>query len=103
MISDGLVLCFKDVPQKTISIINLGANLIEFIFLMWGFGGNSFIQQSAFALYIVGMIFEILSYSTLIAIHMIIINRDQSNYVILNKIGKMQILCLQILHAFHLK
>ena len=88
MISDGLVLCFKDVPQKTISIINLGANLIEFIFLMWGFGGNSFIQQSAFALYIVGMIFEILSYSTLIAIHMIIINRDQSNYVILNKIGK---------------
>ena len=57
MISDGLLLCFKDVPPKTISIINLGANLLEFIFLMWGLGGNSFIQQSGLALYIVGMIF----------------------------------------------
>ena len=87
MISDGLVLCFKDVPIKTISIINLGANLIEFIFLMWGLGGNLLIQ-SGFALYIVGMIFEILSYSTLIAIHIIIVNREQRNYGILNQIGK---------------
>ena len=88
MISDGLLLCFKDVPPKTISIINLGANLLEFILLMWGLGGNSFIQQSGLALYIVGMILEILSYSTLIAIHIIILYMDQSNYLILNKVGK---------------
>ena len=92
MISEGLVLCFKDAQPRIISIINLGSNLVEFIFLLWGVGGNSYgLEYSALALYIIGMIFKILSYSIFIAIHLIILNKDQSNYLILNKVGK--ILC----------
>ena len=92
MISDGCVLCFGGMKPRIIALIALGASVFEFIFLMWGLGGNKTIHASASALYHAGFVFMIISYFVLFAIFIITVYRDGNHSTVLNDVGK--ILCM---------
>ena len=88
------VCCFRSLKPMVIAIVAVVANAIAFFFLIWKIAEAVWLDYQK-ALYIIGFVLVLLSLFGTIGILILILVRNNQNYVQLDKIGK--IICFATL------